>query len=538
MRFTKYERWARGGLMTPDDLTLGDMLFFHQSTKRICGSLDIQTVLENGLVLFKNFMPVDGIIVNVYEPQTRSVVHVASAGSTILKPLAATIPLSQAASQRIEEEAGGVVEIVDCPAKHLVIRKFWEIIGKKDVSVMLLKLEIENEKLGVVAFIAGGSLRYTQEHARLLHLLHDPFAIALSNTLKYQEVLRLKDLLANDNRYLSQQLHKIAGDEIVGGEFGLKNVMDQVRQIAPQSSHVLLLGETGTGKEIIANAIHYSSPRAEGPFIKVNCGAIPETLIDSELFGHEKGSFTGAFTRKRGLFERAHTGTLFLDEIGELPLQAQVRLLRVLQNKEIERVGGSEVIPVDIRLIAATHRDLPAMVREGKFREDLWFRLNVFPIIIPPLRQRKSDIPALAWYFVEKKAREMNVSKRLVIAPEALKRLQEYNWPGNVRELENVVERTVILNMAVSPDRPLMFEPRLQSPEGEHFPEQIVNHGDDFTLNLDEIMKKHILKVLEMTHGKVQGKNGAAELLGVHPNTLRNRMNKLGISYGRQANVK
>jgi len=522
--------------MTPDGLTLDDMLFFHQSTKRICGSLDIQTVLENGLNFFKNFMPLDGIIVNIYEPQSRSVIHIASAGSTIFKPLAATIPLSQEASRQIEEESGGVVEIIDRPAKHLVIRKFWEIIGKKDVSVLLLKLEVENEKLGVVAFIARGFSQYTHEHARLLQLLHDPFAIALANTLKYQEVLRLKELLANDNRYLSQQLHKIAGDEIVGSEFGLKSVMDQIRQIAPQSSHVLLLGETGTGKEVIANAIHYSSSRAEGPFIKVNCGAIPETLIDSELFGHEKGAFTGAFTRKRGLFERAHTGTLFLDEIGELPLQAQVRLLRVLQSKEIERVGGSEVISVDIRLIAATHRDLPAMVREGKFREDLWFRLNVFPITIPPLRQRKSDIPALTWHFVEKKSREMNISRQLVISPEALKRLQEYNWPGNVRELENVVERTIILNMAVSPGRPLMFEPKLLGSESDHLPGQIMNHRDDSTLNLDEITKKHILKVLEMTNGKVQGKNGAAELLGIHPNTLRNRMNKLGIPYGRQRN--
>ncbi|KAF1079188.1 MAG: Formate hydrogenlyase transcriptional activator [Candidatus Rifleibacterium amylolyticum] len=519
--------------MTPHDMTLDDMSFFHQATKKICGSLDLQTVLENCLIFFQKYMPLDGIIVNIYDPRSRSVIHVAAAGATIFKPLAATIPLSDEASRHIEEESGGTVEIIDQPGKHIVTRKFWEVIGKKDVSALLLKLEIENEKLGVVTFIARGSFQYSNEHARLVQLLHDPFAIALSNTLKYQEVLRLKELLANDNRYLSQQLHKIAGDEIVGSEFGLKSVMEQVRQIAPQQCHVLLLGETGTGKEVIANAIHYSSPRSEKPFIKVNCGAIPDTLIDSELFGHEKGAFTGAFALKRGLFERAHTGTLFLDEIGELPLQAQVRLLRVLQNKEFERVGGSQVISVDIRLIAATHRDLPAMVREGKFREDLWFRLNVFPITIPPLRQRKSDIPALTWHFIEKKSREMNIGRQLILAPDALKRLQDYDWPGNVRELENIVERTVIVNMTISPDRPLFFEPEMQISDHEHAERHAMSAKDSMLLNLDDVTKNHILMVLEMTNGKVQGKNGAAELLGIHPNTLRNRMKKLGISYGR-----
>ena len=243
-----------------------------------------------------------------------------------------------------------------------------------------------------------------------MSLLNEPFAIAFSNTLKHQEVLRLKDLLADDNRYLHRELLHLSGEEIVGADFGLKRVIEMVRQVAPLNSPVLLLGETGVGKDVIANAIHYSSPRKDGPLVKVNCGAIPETLLDSELFGHEKGAFTGAISQKRGRFERANQGTIFLDEIGELPSPAQVRMLRVLQYKEIERVGGTNPIPVDIRLIAATNRNLEEMVKTKQFREDLWFRLNVFPIHIPPLRERKEDIPALVRHFVKRKSRELKLA--------------------------------------------------------------------------------------------------------------------------------
>jgi len=255
------------------------------------------------------------------------------------------------------------------------------------------------------------------------------------------------------------------------------------------------------------------------------------------LFGHEKGAFTGALTMKRGRFERAHTGTLFLDEIGELPLPVQVRLLRVLQTKEIERVGGSRSIPVDIRIIAATHRDLPQLVREEKFREDLWFRLNVFPITIPPLRQRKSDIPALTRFFMDKKTRELNFSTQPALAPGALEMLREYDWPGNVRELENLVERTIIRTMTGSPERLLEFEPLSYVPgTGPVAAPGPVNMDTvPATLLLDDVMGTHIREVLQMTRGKVQGKNGAAALLGLHPNTLRNRMTKLGIPYGRNS---
>ena len=233
---------------------------------------------------------------------------------------------------------------------------------------------------------------------------------------------------------------------MIGADFGLKRVMEMVQQVAALDSPVMLRGETGTGKEVIASVIHNLSSRRKGPFITVNCGAIPDSLMDSELFGHEKGAFTGALERTRGRFERAHGGTIFLDEIGELSPSAQMRLLRVLQDKKIERVGGSDSIDLDIRVIAATHRNLESLIQEGQFREDLYFRLQVFPIIIPPLRHRTMDIPALVKHVLTKKTRAMGFSKIPELWPGVLERLSGYHWPGNVRELENMVERALILN--------------------------------------------------------------------------------------------
>jgi transcriptional regulator with GAF, ATPase, and Fis domain len=304
--------------------------------------------------------------------------------------------------------------------------------------------------------------------------------------------------------------------------------MAMVQQVASLGSPVLLLGQTGVGKDVVANAIHYSSPRKDGPFVKVNCGAIPETLLDSELFGHEKGAFTGAISQRRGRFERANGGTIFLDEIGELPPQAQVRMLRVLQYKEIERVGGTNPISVDIRLIAATNRNLEEMVKAKQFREDLWFRLNVFPIRIPPLCERKEDIPALVHHFIKRKSQEMRLPVPPPLAHGVIDRLMAYHWPGNVRELENVIERALILSkgQALSLDDLAVEKPKDGS--------QTYIEAQEAPLKLDEVTSQHIRRVLEMTKGKVHGKGGAAELLGINPSTLRNRMNQLGIRYGRR----
>jgi transcriptional regulator with PAS, ATPase and Fis domain len=320
---------------------------------------------------------------------------------------------------------------------------------------------------------------------------------------------------------------RLSRDKLSGGAVGLKDVMKKAAQVAHLSSPVLLLGETGVGKEIVANAIHSRSMRREGPFIRVNCGAIAETLADSELFGHEKGAFTGAVSLKRGIFERADKGTVFLDEIGELSLQAQVKMLRVLQHKEFERVGGSGPVKVDIRIIAATHRNLEDMVREGTFREDLWFRLNVFPIVIPPLRERKSDIPALVQHFIDRKSHELGIKNPPRLSPGAIDLLMAYHWPGNVRELENIVERALIVNKE---GEALSFDNLLPHQETR---ETTVRPEVNESLLMDDAMARHIKYVLDLSKGKVHGKGGAAEVLGVNASTLRARMRNLGIAFGR-----
>jgi transcriptional regulator with GAF, ATPase, and Fis domain len=391
-----------------------------------------------------------------------------------------------------------------------------------------MRLATEDGRYGAAVLTTESANCYAAEHARLFQLLEDPFTIAFANALVHREVTRLRDRLADDNRYLHRELLRISGDEIVGADFGLREVMHKVQQVAPTDSQVLLTGETGVGKDVIANAIHLGSIRREGPFIPVNCGAIPGSLLDSELFGHEKGAFTGALSRKRGRFERADGGTILLDEIGEMPLEAQVRLLRVLQHREIERIGGTDRIPVDIRIITATNKDLEAMVTAGGFREDLWFRINVFPIDVPPLRDRRSDIPALVQHFIERKAAELKIGETPRLAPGAIDDLMAHDWPGNVRELENLVERAMILHHGGRlrfDDLSTSFPARTGGPPLE---------AGDENLDLDTVNRRHIQRVLGITGGKIHGPGGAGELLGVNPNTLRTRMKKLGIPFGKR----
>jgi transcriptional regulator with GAF, ATPase, and Fis domain len=398
---------------------------------------------------------------------------------------------------------------------------------KLDHSYLSMRLEIDGNRVGAVSLCAKGLNQYTPEHAELFSLLHDPFAITMANALKHQQVLRLKEMLAEDNRYLQRELFHMTGDTIIGADSGLKGVMAMVRQVAPMDSPVLLLGETGVGKELIANALHQQSQRRFGPLIKVNCGAIPDTLVDSELFGHEKGAFTGAAGRKKGKFERADNGTLFLDEIGELPLHAQVRILRVLGTGEIERVGGSTSVSVNVRIISATHQHLEEMVKTGRFREDLWYRINVFPIMIPPLRQRKEDLPLLVHHFLESKSLELKIRQLPPVEPQTLDRLMEYDWPGNVRELENFIERALIRSRGNPLDR------WLDPPSREPLPNSSVKieplFQDTQCLRFDEGVRRLIQHALRLSQGKVKGPNGAAQLLSIHPNTLIGKMKKLGI---------
>jgi transcriptional regulator with GAF, ATPase, and Fis domain len=366
----------------------------------------------------------------------------------------------------------------------------------------------------------------------MLETLRDPLSIALSNAVRYRKLVELKNSLDEDNRFLRREIMQTSRADIVGAEGGLSEVMDILRQVAPQSCPVLLLGETGTGKELLARAVHRLSPRRDGPFVACNCGAIPANLVDSELFGHEKGAFTGADSSRPGRFERAHQGTIFLDEIGELKPEAQVRLLRVLQEKEVERVGGRGTIPVDIRVVAATHRDLHTMCRKNEFREDLLFRLSVVPVRIPPLRERLRDIGPLVQHFLLHKARDLGISRVPGLAEDALTRLERYGWPGNVRELENAVERALIL----SRDEPLAFEDLGRATtKPSATAKTVYPPAEEGPLpTMDQAAAALTRQALSRSGGRVGGPCGAAAMLGVNPSTLRKRMRRLGVPFGRK----
>jgi len=343
-------------------------------------------------------------------------------------------------------------------------------------------------------------------------------AVAVDNVLAHEEVRALKEKLAREKLYLEDEIRtEYNFEEIIGESAALKRILKQVETIAPTDSAVLILGETGTGKELIARAIHNLSKRRERTFVKMNCAAIPTGLLESELFGHERGAFTGAIAQKVGRFELAHGGTLFLDEVGDIPLELQSKLLRVLQEQEFERLGSNRTIRVDVRLVAATNRDLAQMAADKQFRSDLYYRLNVFPITAPLLRERPEDIPLLVRYFAQKYARLMN--RRIETIPAgAMTSLAKYHWPGNIRELENLIERSVILSQG----------PDLHVPLGElKAPAAAAPNG---VATLETAEREHILRVLRETNWVIGGPAGAAARLGMKRTTLQSKMRKLSIS--------
>ena len=341
-------------------------------------------------------------------------------------------------------------------------------------------------------------------------------AVAIEQAMAYEEINQLNQKLQKEKQYYEEQYHEnLHFEEIVGQSQEIRSILNQVQRVADSNTTVLILGETGVGKELIARALHQQSPRNNQAFIRVHSSALPESLISSEFFGHEKGAFTGADKRRVGRFELAHEGTLFLDEIGDIPLEVQIRLLRVLQTGEFERVGGATTIHSDFRLITATNRNLNQLVIESKFREDLFYRLNVFPIHIPPLRKRRDDIPPLVLYFLRRHAARMGINE-IKISTGEMQKLIQYDWPGNVRELENVIERGIILSAGIDFMVPELLVTSVET-------------SDHAVLSLEENERQHIIRVLELSRGKIKGQGGAAELLNVHPSTLRSKMTKLEI---------
>ena len=371
-----------------------------------------------------------------------------------------------------------------------------------------------------------------------------PLAVALENDTRLHTLARLQEAAEADRRALEARLgRQDLGEAIVGADQGLREVMARVGQVAPTDAPVLVLGETGSGKEVVARAIHTRSPRAKGPFLRVNCGAIPTELVDSELFGHERGSFTGAIATRKGWFERADGGTLFLDEIGELPPAAQVRLLRVLQDGTFERVGGQRVQTADVRIVAATHRDIVRMVGDGSFRQDLWYRVSVFPLVLPALRERLEDIPALARHFALR-AGERLTGRPLLPTDADLARLVAYPWPGNVRELAAVLERAAILGGGRGLDvATALGGATVSSASGRpthaatagHAPGEALRRGagPPPPSSLEDDERATIEAAVAACQGRIEGPFGAARRLGVNPHTLRARMRRFGIDWAR-----
>jgi formate hydrogenlyase transcriptional activator len=386
-------------------------------------------------------------------------------------------------------------------------------------SVCNVPLLSAGQVLGSLCFCSRRHRAFLEEDAEYLQQVGDQIAAALDNARAYREIAQLKDRLAQEKRYLESEIQsEMEGAEIVGNSAALKSVLGRASMVAATDSTVLITGETGTGKEQIARVIHNMSRRKERNFIKLNCAAIPTGLLESELFGHEKGAFTGAVSQKVGRLELADKGTLFLDEIGEIPLELQPKLLRVLQDYEFERLGGTRTIKVDTRLIAATNRDLPRAVEEKQFRSDLFYRLHVFPLRLPALRERREDIPLLVRYFVDRCA--LRMGKKIEFIPdEAIEVMLKWTWPGNIRELENFIERSVILSEG-NRLRPPLAELQLETSRLED--------GADDTLRNRE--RDHIITILRQTRGLLSGPGGAAARLGMKRTTLQYRMQKLGIS--------
>lgn len=430
---------------------------------------------------------------------------------------------------------GHEVAIEDCPAgsvwenqqpllvSNLTEERRWPWVisamaedGTK--SFCFVPLSTARGRLGAMGFLSLKEEAYSDRDIEFLQQVAQQVAVAVENALAFQQIAELKDRLAKEKLYLEEELRIEHGfDDIIGDSKALKQVLKQVEVVAPTDSTVLIQGETGTGKELIARAIHRLSGRSERTFIKLNCAAIPTGLLESELFGHERGAFTGAISQKAGRFELADKGTIFLDEVGEIPLELQSKLLRVLQEQEFERLGSTRTIRVNVRLIAATNRDLKSLVEDKQFRSDLYYRLNVFPITAPPLRERPEDIPILVRYFTQHYVVRMKKNIQTVPA-KTLDMLSRYAWPGNVRELENLVERSVILTQGTD----------LHVPIDELQPESHLLGS--LMPTLEEAEREQILRALRETKWVIGGSGGAAARLGLKRTTLQSKMQKLGIA--------
>lgn len=502
-------------------------------TLRLYQSLKIEESLYQALCYLHEVIPMDNLHAGVYDIEKGDIWYLASATRHGGNLIDEKIQLSQEAIEDVNKRLKpGEVVIINKPLESVVIRNLIQaqmaIPESRQVydpgsvfSAMTLMLDLGYPLFGLCTMVTDEERRYDPSHQNLFQLLARPLTGAILNLLHHRQILSRNEQLEQNNQELRYRLGFSDTTQMIGADGGLQNEVVRAAQVAAKETPVLITGETGTGKEVMAHAIHRLSKRRNGPMVCINCGAIPETLVDSELFGHEKGAFTGADKKKRGYFEQANGGTIFLDEVGELTAAVQVKLLRVLEEKTLHRLGGARPIAVDIRIIAATHRNLPALVADHRFREDLWFRLNVFPIEMPPLRGRLEDIPSLVDYLMVRKAREMHLSFVPRLGNGAIETLMKHSWPGNVRELDNIIERSLI----VCNGKPLTF-PELET---NYFSIEKNTELSEEILPLDDMIIRHIKQALKTCNGVISGSDGAASLLGLNPSTLRGKMRKYKI---------
>lgn len=516
-------------------------------TNRITSNLELQELLRSISANIREVLRCDAVAIALPEPASESFRVCAldfPQGKGFLKEDMLQSPIESGPPKRAFDTLKPV--IVNTVSEGDIGREGYEILVAEGFkSHCFIPLVTRGRALGVLAILRTTTEdAFTTEDVEFLSQASGQIAIAVENALAYREISELRDKLAQEKLYLEEEIRsEMNFDQIVGGSVALRRVLEMVETVAPSDSTVLLLGETGTGKELVARAIHDHSRRKDRTFVKLNCAAIPTGLLESELFGHEKGAFTGAISQKVGRLELADQGTLFLDEVGDVPLEIQPKLLRALQEREFERLGSTRTKRVDTRLVAATNRDLEYMIAEREFRSDLYYRLNVFPIRIPPLRERREDIPLLVSYFVQKFARQMQ--KRIETIPAtAMKALTQWDWPGNIRELQNFIERAVILTRGRSLEAPLAElrkvrrdEPTLTAPQqGQEEIVRIVKETINALSDRKSIADQHarkqreeIVRALTDSKGRVGGDDGAAARLGLNRTTLLSRMKKFGL---------
>ena len=505
-------------------------------TNSVVSNLDLQDVLRAASASIRRVMQCDGVGVALPEPGSERfrlyALDFPGSNGTVQE---AMLPPGEDVSALAALRTGRAVRVTssELSGDHLA-----RAVGVK--TICHLPLTTRKGVLGVLTLGSLDERAFTDEEIVFLCQVANQVAIAVENSIAYRHIEELRDQLAQEKLYLEDEIRsELKFEEIVGNSDALRRVLSQVETVAPTDSTVLIYGETGTGKELVARAVHNLSSRKKNAFVKLNCAAIPTGLLESELFGHEKGAFTGAISQRTGRFELANRGTVFLDEVGEIPLELQPKLLRVLQEREFERLGSTRTLKSDARLIVATNRDLAAMVEEQTFRADLYYRLNVFPLRVPALRERPEDIPLLVRHFVQHYGRQMNRSIESIPA-ETMKALVSYRWPGNIRELQNVIERAVIVSSGPVLRVPLVdLSPRIPTAmTTREKPAEQANRKETSDIRgvLEETERKQILAALEQADWIVAGPKGAAAQLGLKRSTLQSRMQKLGIRVSRSGN--